>query len=109
MKWLVTAVCFFMAGIISTTTGIGGGILVIPLFIHLIKIPYRIIPVNANIIVLFGVLLGTVFYLFDGKTYQPIDFGLQVLQIGPINLNLVFLIAFFALFFIHIFSIDLLL
>ena len=97
-QWILAVVCFFIAGIISTTTGIGGGVLVIPIFIHLLRLPYKLIPVNTNFVVLIGVLVGVFLYLFNGKTYPPTEFGFQVLQLGPINLNLVLLISFFAFF-----------
>ena len=93
---------FFVAmvgGIVAGLTGLGGGAIMIPLFITMLKIPLKLIPVYSNLVMGFGALVGVLNYGFffekPGFRFNNlIDHG----EIGMLNWIIVVILAFGSFF-----------
>ncbi len=88
---------FFVAmtgGIIAGLTGLGGGAIMIPLFITILKIPIKLIPLYSNLVMGFGALVGVLNYsiFFDRPIFRFNNFIDQG-QIGMLNLIIVLTLA----------------
>ena len=73
-------------GIIAGLTGLGGGAIMVPLFISIIKIPLKLIPLYSNLVMGFGAFVGVINYsLFfkrpEFKFENFVDHG----QVGMLN------------------------
>ena len=88
---------FFVAmvgGIVAGLTGLGGGAIMIPLFITMLKIPLKLIPLYSNLVMGFGAFVGVLNYglLFDKPIFKfnsLIDQG----QLGMLNWIIVLILA----------------
>ena len=66
-RLLIPAFIFiFFAGILAGITGLGGGIIVLPVFYHLLKIPFRKLSLYTNITMVGTCFVGTVNYILVG-------------------------------------------
>ena len=84
---------FFVAmlgGLIAGMTGLGGGAIMVPLFITILKMPLKLVPLYSNLVMGFGAFVGVINYslFFDRPSFKfenIIDQG----QIGMLNLVIV--------------------
>ena len=88
---------FFVAmvgGVVAGLTGLGGGAIMIPLFITMLGIPLKLIPLYSNLVMGFGAFVGVMNYslFFENPAFKfgnLIDKG----QIGMLNTVLVICLA----------------
>mgnify|MGYP005651788617 CR=1 FL=1 len=81
------------AGIVSGLTGSGGGAVMIPLFLTVLKMPLNLVSTYSNICMTAGAMIGTIRFLFIPAQLplfnnKLLDFG----QVGMINIPIVLLI-----------------
>ncbi|HHM23558.1 MAG TPA: sulfite exporter TauE/SafE family protein [Bacteroidetes bacterium] len=60
------AVTGLLAGIVAGLTGLGGGIVAIPLMITLLRFPVRVVAGTSSSIMIFTAIAGTVGYIING-------------------------------------------
>lgn len=78
-----------LAGIFSGITGLGGGIVLMPIFMMLLKIPFTWLPVYNNSIIVFGTLSGTITHILSSTQNYHYQFEvLNHLQWGNVNLGI---------------------
>lgn len=88
-----------LAGICSGLIGIGGGIVLIPIFTILLSLPYSWVPTYSNAIVMFGTLSGALTHLLSQSfSYQYQIPWLNSLQVGNVNFGVMALIFCGSLF-----------
>lgn len=75
-----------LGGVVAGVSGLGGGIVILPVLYHLLKIPFRRLPLYSNIAMIGGSSVGTVkFALVDGPA-DPFGGGmLSLFQWGHVN------------------------
>ena len=98
------AKAFFFAllgGLVSGSTGLGGGIVLVPLMIAVLHMPLRWIAVYANVCMAMGTFFGVLSYTFRPLLLPPpppfSESFLGHFQVGCINWGIVFLFALGAL------------
>ncbi|WP_372655265.1 sulfite exporter TauE/SafE family protein [Halobacteriovorax sp.] len=79
-----------IGGLISGMTGLGGGAILIPLFIFILHIPFRLLSVNSNVCMMVGTFTGMVTYLIQPTptfvfNYRLLEMG----QFGYVNFSIV--------------------
>ena len=79
-----------IGGIIAGLTGLGGGAIMVPLFITILKIPLKLVPLYSNLVMGFGAFVGVINYGFfferpEFKFGNIIDNG----QLGMANLIII--------------------
>ncbi len=83
----------FLSGILSAFTGLGGGIILVPLFIFLLRVPLTDVSFFSNLIMMIGALMGAINYVILGWGKDVfISTDLSSFQAGYVNLGLVFFI-----------------
>ena len=91
VKFLIAGLC---GGFVAGLTGLGGGLVLIPIFISLLHMPYRLIPVYSNGVMFFSACAGTITYMLakvpEGIT-NKIPF--PAWQIGHVNFAIIFLLS----------------
>ena len=88
---IIAGTSSFVGGIISGLTGLGGGIILVPLFITLLKIPFKWIPVYSNIGMALGTFAGIIFYSIKTTPSEIFQNDiLNQLQSGYVNWGIVF-------------------
>ena len=81
----------FLSGLLSAFTGLGGGIILVPLFIFLLKVPLTDVAFFSNLIMMIGALMGAINYVILGWNESfIISADLASFQAGYVNLGLVF-------------------
>ena len=89
----------FLGGVVSAITGIGGGAVIIPILVIILKIPFHMIPAYANIVVLMGATTGSIFYMLQHPAINPFEgTTLALFQVGHLNWGIVLMIAPIAFF-----------
>lgn len=89
LKIIIATLFALLAGIFSGITGLGGGVVLMPIFMMVLKLPFTWIPVYNNAIILFGTLSGTITHLTsNGGTYHYSIGLLNNLQIGNVNFGI---------------------
>ena len=81
----------FMAGVLAGITGLGGGIVVIPVFFYLLRIPFRRLSLYSNIAMVGSSSMGVVNYALMGYG-GPVVFEEEFLngfQFGRFNIFIV--------------------
>ncbi len=81
----------FFVGIIASTTGLGGGIILNPLFAALYKMPLRLISAYNNLILIVTSLSATLSYMLTPKANLA-NFNLARFQVGSTNWLIIFAI-----------------
>ena len=89
---------FFVAmigGVVAGLTGLGGGAVMIPLFITMLKIPLKLIPIYSNLVMGFGAFIGVLNYgfFFERPTFIFSNFIDQG-QFGMLNWIISLTLAF---------------
>ncbi len=94
-KKALTLFCLtFLGGIVSGLTGLGGGLIVVPVLIMVLEAPFRWVSAYSNPAMMVGTFVGAL-TLALGQTpnFQwPID-ALQNFQFGFVNLGVSFIIS----------------
>lgn len=80
-----------IAGTIAGLTGLGGGILLVPAFITILKIPLSLVPMYSNWIMAVGAGIGAVSHAFLESTPQALN-ELSPFQVGHVNFAVVVLL-----------------
>ena len=70
----------FLAGVMAGITGLGGGIILLPVFYHLLKIPFRKLSLYSNIAMLGSCFVGVVNYIVLGLNGRVVPWGNSVLD-----------------------------
>ena len=83
-------------GLISGLTGIGGGAIIVPTLIYLVRIPIKIVSFYSNILMIFSTSTGVIFYIQLLNKRAPVP-ELQGFQVGALNLALAFFLILGAL------------
>ena len=74
----------FLAGMLAGITGLGGGIVILPVFFHLLRIPFRQLPLYSNIAMVGSSTVGVLNYalttfgesiVFDEEFLNHFQFG----------------------------------
>lgn len=91
--YIVAGGAALLAGLCSGLLGIGGGIVLIPIFAFLLRLPYSWLSAYSNATVMFGAIGGTMANLFQQhQNYQyPLEW-LNPLQFGAVNIGIMALI-----------------
>ena len=93
---------FFVAmtgGIIAGLTGLGGGAIMIPLFITVLRIPLKLVPLYSNLVMGFGACVGVINYsLFFGHPKFTFGNVIDLGQIGMVNVVIVAILAVGSMF-----------
>ena len=87
-----------LAGTLAGTTGLGGGAILVPVFISLLKTPYNWVSFLSNICMGSGALVGVLSYLFtkpNSPIFRPENIGFT--QINSVNFGLITLLSLGAL------------
>lgn len=90
------ALMALIGGTISGLTGLGGGIILVPLFLTFLKMPYRQIPIYSNACMTFGTLSGVITYMTSTNAITDQLFTssfLNTLQFGYVNVGIIMLLA----------------
>ncbi len=89
-KIALATVFALLAGLFSGITGLGGGIVIMPIFMMVLKIPFTWLPVYNNAVIVFGTLSGTITHLLSsGQSYQFELDALNYLQVGNVNFGII--------------------
>ncbi len=90
-KPLLSILTGLFAGVISGLTGLGGGAVLVPLFITLLKIPLNQVSFLSNAIMPIGTLFGAVSFIsLTSPAYIPKIF--ESFQLGQVNLAIAIII-----------------
>lgn len=81
---------------LSGLTGVGGGIIVIPIYLFFLKIPVKMISTLTNSSIIVATSISVLVYLFKNVKAEPINtFNINhfdLFQIGAVNWGIVFII-----------------
>lgn len=92
-NYIVIAISGLLGGIVAGFTGLGGGIILVPLMIHVLKAPLNWVPVYSNAAMVMGTLAGTINYILLPLTTNPLTgTSLERYQLGSVNLALILII-----------------
>ncbi|MCO4792095.1 MAG: sulfite exporter TauE/SafE family protein [Bacteriovoracaceae bacterium] len=76
-------------GIISGLTGLGGGAVLVPLFITVLHMPYGWVPVYSNVAMGVGTCIGMISYMFTKSPIEPFTEGwIASMQFGHVNFGI---------------------
>jgi uncharacterized membrane protein YfcA len=88
----ISILCGTATGFIASITGIGGGTLLIPIFVSIFKTPLKIVAPKANYLMIFISLFGITRLVFSkNQAYNFTNYS-EVFQFGNIHLDFIFLI-----------------
>ncbi|MCK5884841.1 MAG: sulfite exporter TauE/SafE family protein [Bacteriovoracaceae bacterium] len=88
-KICVATLFALMAGIFSGVTGLGGGVVLMPIFMMVLKVPFTWLPVYNNSIIVFGTLGGTITHLLSTAASYHFEFApLNSFQYGNVNIGI---------------------
>lgn len=76
-----------LGGVVSGLTGLGGGAVLIPMFIQYLKVPISKVSFLSTAVMPFGSFIGAILFLLDKKP-QNIPAALIPYQVGNVNLML---------------------
>ncbi len=93
---------FFLAGAITSITGLGGGVIFIPIFISIFKIDAKNIPMLSNSFMAFGTFFACMSFIISPHVLPVSQTGLNSFLLGDINLFISFLLLIGAIPFIKI-------
>ena len=81
-------------GVLAGLTGLGGGAIMVPLFISVLKMPLKWIPVYSNFLMGCGALVGITNYmiLFEKPSFL-FDSFIDQFQIGMVNWGIVLMLS----------------
>lgn len=83
----------FVGGLISGLTGLGGGAIIVPIFITLLHMPFKEVPFYSNILMGVGTALGVTTYMFMvPHTPIQLDPYLDFFLVGYVNWGLVLIL-----------------
>lgn len=83
-----------IGGLISGLTGLGGGAVLIPLFILILSIPYNLLSVSSNTCMVLGTFTGMLTYLIQPT--PTFIFNYKILEMGQVGyVNFTIVIALF--------------
>jgi uncharacterized membrane protein YfcA len=82
-----------LGGVISGLTGLGGGAILVPLFITQLHMPIKWVPVYSNATMAMGTLAGLFTYMMVPTPKVNLGNGLfQTLQVGYINFGIILIL-----------------
>ncbi|GEM_PF-482591 len=77
-------------GLISGMTGLGGGAILVPLFIFILQIPFKLLSVNSNACMVVGTFTGMLTYLIQPTPTFVFNYKfLEMGQFGYVNFSIV--------------------
>ncbi len=85
----------FSGGLLAGLTGLGGGIVMVPLFLVLLKIDYKSVSRYSNLAMLVISLAGIIFNFagtYANHEQLVVSEGLRSMQFGPFNLAIILVI-----------------
>lgn len=90
---VISAITALLGGVIAGLTGLGGGAILVPLFITLLHMPFNWVPVYSNIAMGFGCLAGITTYMLANAP-KDIFAGnfIEHMQVGYVNWAIVLFI-----------------
>jgi uncharacterized membrane protein YfcA len=79
-----------IGGVVAGMTGLGGGAVLVPLFITVLHIPFKLISAYSNVCMAVGTFAGMMTYLFEPTpsfifNYEILELG----QVGFVNFSIV--------------------
>lgn len=78
-----------LGGLISGLTGLGGGAVLVPLFITVLQMPYSWVPVYSNVSMGVGTGIGMISYMLASNPADPFTSGwFHKTQIGHVHLGI---------------------
>ena len=86
-----------LGGLISGMTGLGGGAVMVPLFISVLNIPLKKVSAYSNIAMGAATLFGVLKFSLT-ETNAPIISGFSILKINAVDLNIILPLSLGALF-----------
>lgn len=85
----------FFGAFVSSVTGLGGGVIFVPMLISLVRLPVKLVPAYSNVIMVFATFIGTVPHFFHQTQIDPNLMGkLNEFFIGQVNLAIVIILVF---------------
>lgn len=88
-----TALLCLVGGVISGLTGLGGGAILVPLFMTVLHIPSRFIPAYSNVAMGLGTFAGTITYMVAKPDINIFENTLfSSFQVGYVNFGIIFLV-----------------
>ena len=91
IKYLISC---YLGGFIAGTTGLGGGAILVPIFISLLMIPYNWVSFLSNICMGSGALVGILIFLISPlSTGSSLPNGLSLFQVNSVNFALITLLS----------------
>lgn len=79
-----------MGGILAGLTGVGGGIIIVPLLLSIFNVPYKEVSAYSNPVMTMATFAATVTYLFSPmNTFVPLPPPYDSFQYGHVNLLVV--------------------
>ena len=91
LKYFLTC---FITGILEGTTGLGGGAVLVPIFITFLKVPYNWVSFLSNLCMGSGCLIGVLAYLINEPSSSLfVPEALQRFQVNGVNFGLIGLLS----------------
>jgi len=93
LRLFLSTVGILIGGIVAGLTGLGGGVIVIPVSISILKIPLKQVPAYTNSIIILGVFSGMIQDLLKKSQITTFhDSFFSHFQVGLVNFAVVFII-----------------
>lgn len=83
-----------VGGVVAGLTGLGGGAIMVPLFITMLRMPLKLVPLYSNLVMSIGAFVGILNYgIFYGRPEFKFENILDRGQFGMINIFIVISLA----------------
>ena len=81
----------FFGAILSSLTGLGGGVIFVPMFLYLLKLSSKIVPIFSNVCMLFATFFGVLPHIIMGHDTQNLYSTTQfpALILGNMSLEII--------------------
>ncbi|MBL6990054.1 MAG: sulfite exporter TauE/SafE family protein [Bacteriovoracaceae bacterium] len=91
MLILKAGIASLLGGVIAGVTGLGGGVVLVPLFITVLHMPFFWVPVYSNIAMAMGTCAGVTGYMLVSMPKPPFapDSFFGYLQVGSVNWGII--------------------
>lgn len=93
------AITSFFGAFVSSITGLGGGVIFVPMLMSLVRLPAKLIPAYSNVIMVFATIIGTVPHFFHAVDTTSTQMeNLSQFFVGQVNVAIVFTLVFCGFF-----------
>ncbi len=86
-------VSFFIAGLVAGLTGLGGGVILVPLFKYVVNVKYKVLPAHTMPIISIVTLTGIVSLLMMDAPASHLPTYFDYFQVGYVNLGIILFLS----------------